>query len=112
MTVIFLHHALQPVLAWAGVAPWKPKYFVALGGGFLYGTALWLLLRRRRLGLWIAVGGPLSGTLILSTGALLMSLGVIHFELRQDLVTVLGGIPQVAAFAVAVKLLRAARITA
>lgn len=105
MVVIFLHHALQPAAAWVGLVPWKAKFFVSLGGGFLYGTAMVLLFMRKRLGLYIAVFGPLSGTTILSIGALLMWLGVITFELRQDWVTVLGGIPQMIALGIALVLL-------
>ena len=108
MVVIFLHHALQPLLALAGFFPWKAKYFVSAGGGFLYGTALWCLLRRRPAGLYIAFFGPMSGTLMLSTGALLMWTGAIETEFRQDLSTVLGGIPQMFALAIAVVLLRSA----
>jgi len=109
MLIVFLHHALQPILSWIGLFSWKPKYYVSLGGGFLYGTALVLLLKRSRVGLYIAVLGPISGTLILTTGALLMWLNIIHFEFRQDLSTILGGIPQVIALVIALSLLKKER---
>lgn len=101
MVCAALSHALQPLLL-----PWIPKFWVASAGAVLYTVCAAGLMRHARWALYIAIGGPVVGTLTLSTGAALMALGLVHVPFRQDVYTLIGGTFQVPALILAVWLLR------
>lgn len=64
-------HAIQPIAAWAGVLPWGPKMWVAIGGAVLYLVCTVGLYYGKKWAPWVAIVGPLVGFSVVLGGQML-----------------------------------------
>lgn len=106
MAGITMAHAVQPIAVLTGDIPWKPKHVVAISGAVLYGATFTGLMLYQKPALYVAVGGPVVGSTAIFGGWILDRAGVIDVPIRPDVFQLAGGVLQVPAAIIAVKLLR------
>lgn len=106
MAGITISHAVQPIAVLTGDLPWTPKKYVAISGAVLYGATFTGLMFYQRPALLVAVGGPVVGTTAVFGGWILNRAGVIDLAIKPDVFQVAGGVMQLPAAIIAVKLLR------
>jgi len=99
MAGIVQAHAVQPIAALTGAVEWRTKFFIAIAGALLYTASLIGLILGRTWGLWIAVFGPLVGLSAVLAGTALTT------TIRPDAFQVVGGVLQLVAMVVAVKII-------
>src|SRR5688572_28360561 len=75
MLGVALAHVVQPVAVVTGLLAWRDKYVVSACGAVLYGFAYVALMSRQRLGLYIALGGPVLGMTAVLGGWLPAAMG-------------------------------------
>ena len=106
MAGIAVAHAVQPLAAVTGAIPWNDKYWVATGGGVLYGATFAGLLAEKRWALRVAVGGPVLGLSTVLGGWALGKMGVIELQIRPDAFQLAAGVLQAGAIVDALRLLK------